>query len=407
VSSPLLPTTPRPNCSRARLTGMSTSGPGNDGSDQYSQQQLVDLLNRIQVENYCIVASSALLFVDAAITLRIEVQRIWKRKLSGATLVYFLTRYVAIAERITLLVSLFYQAPFNEDKKCAPVLRTDDTLTDLNYAAIGAFTALRLFGIYGLAWMPMIFIALLWIARLTIAVYLQVTYIPTSFGPPLWGCGAVFTPSPDTVYRLDTTANVLMLASDVVLVVLTWIKTFEIRKSSSRFGFKTPLATLLLRDGTVYFLVILVIQIFAIVSSQIGSGFILFDVWTYFAQVLTVISLYRFMLNLRGVYVSQGLGAVHGDPTTTSVTTTQAATLTQFSDPHFASNIVGNLGAPLHAGESPSTIKGGGEMDEGFEYTEWDVEGEDGEGDEEVSDNPLGFGLSGGGQGEEVMNEKK
>lgn len=89
---------------------------------------------------------------------------------------------------------------------------------------------------------------------------------------------------------MDTTSNALVLSSDVLLLVLTWIKTLGIRRTSSRLGMRAPLSTLLLRDGndshieswsigvltlssrgsgTVYFGAILVIQIFAIVSSAV------------------------------------------------------------------------------------------------------------------------------------------
>lgn len=49
----------------------------------------------------------ALLFADFFFTFTQEVQRIWGRRFSGATAIFLLTRYSALAERVTLLVSLF------------------------------------------------------------------------------------------------------------------------------------------------------------------------------------------------------------------------------------------------------------------------------------------------------------
>lgn len=51
--------------------------------------------------------ATALLFADTLMTLTSEVQRIWRRKFTGATAVFLVTRYVAVAERIVLLVSVF------------------------------------------------------------------------------------------------------------------------------------------------------------------------------------------------------------------------------------------------------------------------------------------------------------
>lgn len=50
---------------------------------------------------------TALLYFDFVITFPQEVQRIWSRRFSGATIVYLLTRYSALFERIIFLVSLF------------------------------------------------------------------------------------------------------------------------------------------------------------------------------------------------------------------------------------------------------------------------------------------------------------
>ena len=51
--------------------------------------------------------STALLFYDHFVTLKEEIQYIWRRKFNAATYLFFLTRYIALFERITLMVSLF------------------------------------------------------------------------------------------------------------------------------------------------------------------------------------------------------------------------------------------------------------------------------------------------------------
>ncbi|KAL4246677.1 hypothetical protein ABKN59_008872 [Abortiporus biennis] len=311
-----------------------TTGPG---GIEFTPQEIYDLYNRLQIENYCILASSVLLFFDTILTFPKEPNALhWSSAFSSNLRWAMMLREFQCFSSLHCLV----QSPY-ESCRCVPVLRIDDILNDLNLAAVGAFTALRLFGIYGMAWSLLMLIVIIWAARITLTVYTQVSYTPVSFGPPLWGCGGAFNISDDLLYRFDTISNALMLASDVLLIVLTWVKTWSVRRSSAKFGFKTPLATLLLRDGTVYFVIILVIQIFAIISSQVGSGFILWDVWTYFAQILIVIFLCRFMLNLRGV----NLGSTIQDES--QLATSQNNTLTRLSDLHFATNMVGNLAAPL------------------------------------------------------------
>ncbi|TBU23594.1 hypothetical protein BD311DRAFT_68396 [Dichomitus squalens] len=69
-------------------------------SGETYEQELIAAYPRLLVENYCIVASSALLWFDFALTFTTEVQRIWRRRFTGATLVYLFTRYTALLDRL-------------------------------------------------------------------------------------------------------------------------------------------------------------------------------------------------------------------------------------------------------------------------------------------------------------------
>ena len=53
---------------------------------------------------------------------------------------------------------------------------------------------------------------------------------------------------------MSALAKAATIASDAILIGLTWVKTFGISKDSSKLGMHTPFATLLLRDGTAYFM---------------------------------------------------------------------------------------------------------------------------------------------------------
>ena len=50
--------------------------------------------------------TTVLLFADTLFTFTDEVQRIWRRRFTGATLIFLLTRWVAVAERIVLVISV-------------------------------------------------------------------------------------------------------------------------------------------------------------------------------------------------------------------------------------------------------------------------------------------------------------
>lgn len=49
------------------------------------------------------------------------------------------------------------------------------------------------------------------------------------------------------------TSRVLSMLGELTLVYLTWAKTRKVYLLGMRTGIKTPLVTLLLRDGALYF----------------------------------------------------------------------------------------------------------------------------------------------------------
>ncbi len=55
-----------------------------------------------------------LLFADTLFTFTDEVNRIWRRRFTGATLIFVITRWVAVAERIVLVISVIL--PTVQDK---------------------------------------------------------------------------------------------------------------------------------------------------------------------------------------------------------------------------------------------------------------------------------------------------
>ncbi|KAH9852392.1 hypothetical protein C2E23DRAFT_731207, partial [Lenzites betulinus] len=294
------------------------------------------------IENYCIVASSALLFADSLTTLTDEVQRIWHREFSGATVVFLLTRYVAVAERIVLVASVFLPTVQDKDVgcSCVPILRLDDVLTDITYLMFGVFMTLRARGIWGRGWIPIAILALLAPVRSAITIYAQTHYTPIAFGAPLYGCGAAFNL---TISHIPNIARVVGIASraaalsiDTFVLVLTWIRTLGIKRESSRLGMHTPLVTLLLRDGEWYYLFRPALAMYALTST---------DVLTYTADHysrLTVIFSCRFMLSLRGVYLSN-----HSTESESAENSDEYGHGTYFTSMRFSSSIVGNMGAPL------------------------------------------------------------
>ena len=57
---------------------------------------------------------------------------------------------------------------------------------------------------------------------------------------------------------VSVATRVIAILSDGLVVVLTWMKTYRVHVLTRGVDFRTNYSTLILRDGTVYFLSVLV-----------------------------------------------------------------------------------------------------------------------------------------------------
>ncbi|EMD34602.1 hypothetical protein CERSUDRAFT_97193 [Gelatoporia subvermispora B] len=159
-------------------------------------------------------------------------------------------------------------------------------------------------------------------------------------------------------------ARTCLIAADLTVLVVTWVKTYWTMKAARSSGSKAPLATMLLRDGTLYFLwvnfwcqdpqlcfvfdnifpnsVLLILKVLHIA----GVATNVFVYTTMFTTPISSIIVSHFLMNLREVASA---------PTTNGVQSTVPSFVrTQVSELRFAS-FVGNMGAPLdHSADTDS-----------------------------------------------------
>ncbi|KAI0653336.1 hypothetical protein C8Q70DRAFT_641495 [Cubamyces menziesii] len=111
---------------------------------------------------------------------------------------------------------------------------------------------------------------------------------------------------------------------------------------------RTPLAALLFRDGTVYFLFTLMAQLPILVPTPDQYAAI-WAIWQGVAPVFTNIAVARLILNLRGVYFADSTGG-------------EGETSLHLSSMRFrglsSANIVGNLGATLMLPSNSAELTG-------------------------------------------------
>ncbi|OBZ73411.1 hypothetical protein A0H81_07277 [Grifola frondosa] len=113
------------------------------------------------------------------------------------------------------------------------------------------------------------------------------------------------------------------------------MKTFGIKRAASEVHMKASITTLLLRDGTVYFVTLFLFNLTEVVLARYTQsvGYI-----TPLIQIATSILISRFMLNLRALSRSRNENET-------------MPSLPRFSNLQIASQIAGNMGAQLEHGQ--------------------------------------------------------
>ncbi|OCH93583.1 hypothetical protein OBBRIDRAFT_790107 [Obba rivulosa] len=108
--------------------------------------------------------------------------------------------------------------------------------------------------------------------------------------------GRTLSVAANTRFAIGT--RVCVLAADVLILVMTWLKTYAVKRDAHRNKIKAPLATLLLKDGTIYFLMLLSLDILNIAG---WSTNVFIDTVGLFLTPLSSVIISHFLLDLRRV----------------------------------------------------------------------------------------------------------
>ncbi|TFK79572.1 hypothetical protein K466DRAFT_505347, partial [Polyporus arcularius HHB13444] len=237
-------------------------------------------------------AATALVLYEHAITLGTEVQQVWKREVSGATVLFILTRYMTLLNRLFVAISL---SPIHSRESSCPVSRSMSYLhADLGifYQAIAAVRVYALWSrdirLFLIVMVTGVFVALVNLFfRSASSVYI----LPTA----LYSCQVAPTAMSASAYAtLSIATRAVSIFSDGVVVVLTWIKTYRVFVLTRKVSFRTNYSALILRDGTLYFLAVCILNLVAIIYIMNIGANLLNDMIVTLSSMLMA----RFLLNL-------------------------------------------------------------------------------------------------------------
>jgi len=343
-----------------------------------TEADLIFTLGLTSKENYISVASAVILAYDVLITIDREAAAIWGRKFSGVTVIFLNMRYITLISQFAIVGVVVLPGVLLPCEAASWLYYSTIIWSSIAATVFGAF---RVWAIWGRHWILLTLVLLVGLvsAVLNLFVYTRLHIVSIPGTEPLGGCSSFFSLSTDTLTRLSIAGRACALAADAMVLIATWIKTWSIHRviksTSNDAGHSNMyLSRLLMRDGTIYFVVLLGLDISALVLDTTPN--VIVNPIPSFINSFTAILLCRLILNLRSFNTDSS-----------SVATTNAR---QMSSVRFANAVLDNIGASISLGEhgDPRNLDNSGH---GGANATWD----------EVVSNPLAIGL------EEDIRRKK
>ncbi|KAI0653586.1 hypothetical protein C8Q70DRAFT_1035010 [Cubamyces menziesii] len=320
-------------------------------SEDADMAQLILAAESFFDENCCGFAVTAVLCYEYLITMDREVALFWKRKPTGASILFFANRYLALA--LSLFTSVFNVLPYVsiEVRTCRNVVYAAQIMDVCQYVPWALFSTLRVFALSRSRLLVTVIVLLYGVYfGFSLAAFHWLTYN--------WGggqgnsCAIVFTMSVEMVkkYALTIACRSALIAADVLVMAVTWHTTSKMDRLTLQVGRWPSFAHTLFRDDLAQgmssvMLVLNVLHLTFTVCQLYTDGLFPISYVTIFTEPLTSILISRFLLNLQEVHRDLGHGAT--DATSHSDTIQQGTV-------HFA-RVIGSLGSSLAADSWPSS----------------------------------------------------
>jgi len=302
-------------------------------SANMTSSEIVESLVGSELEAFTLIVCAVLLLHEYTITIGQEVELIWWRRWTGPSVLFILNRF-SMALQVTAFVNhMFANGAILQNCKFGQVW----VGTAVVFSAIiwAAFSALRVYALGGQSW---ILAMLVWIpAMFSPVAYLgdviNVRYTQFQLADNVVFCDTIGNWSLKSTLRGEIAVRASSIFVDVVILLVTWWKTYATTRMAREANLEKSLSQLLLRDGTLYFLGLLILNI-GTLTYYLVTG-IVSSLETIMDSIQSII-VARFLLNLRGMGSQQNdtAGALTGG--------------SRFSSVHFAPRAVGNIGGELH-----------------------------------------------------------
>ncbi|KAI0083623.1 hypothetical protein BDY19DRAFT_910450 [Irpex rosettiformis] len=232
------------------------------------------------IASYVRTAALMLTLYEYCLTLSLERELIWRRKMSVVSVLFLINRYALILQSFFNVVNssiwMHHKSGF-EEKTCTVISWLALTFQYLLYLVMSAFSVIRAYAIWDGDKRAFVLLPVIGLVMIGCSIS---KIIEKPFLLPIDSC-LLYTTVSQTPVKSSGAANILssIAAScsvlfEIVAVVVTWMKTVPTLRllRSTNTEFFPTLVYIMYRDGTLSFIAILLLGIFAILSyvSPIG-----------------------------------------------------------------------------------------------------------------------------------------
>ncbi|KAI9067813.1 hypothetical protein FKP32DRAFT_226061 [Trametes sanguinea] len=317
-------------------------------SGQPTPAQLATIGEHLMAAKIYSLAACVMLFYDMALTFGDEVEKIWKQRFTGATVLWFLNRYLSPLGYIVVIVS--FHDPSWSKTTCQRYVLFPEVLKVFTATAVGIIFILRLYSIYSKRTFILYGFGALLLAELGVKIWSFSDGTMLELPPGFVGC--ILTG--DRIFG----TWVAELVFDSVIFCATIYRTITLyRRTIMRDA--QSLITVIMRDGIMYFMAIFASNLVTVMMFIFATPD-LKVINASFSTLITTLMVSRLMLNLRSEVLRRvpvvrpingrrdGLGLVSELPHMTTMTGTTLATAENATGrPTLESTIIGNLGEPV------------------------------------------------------------
>ncbi|KAI0687826.1 hypothetical protein BC835DRAFT_1419660 [Cytidiella melzeri] len=240
-------TTFTPALSHTLATDMSNS----------TQQDGIDIpaLQAGQLASYMVTSETALYCFDWLVTLDQEAKYIWAKRWTLSTWVFAINRYASLLYAILSVVTPptlnRLVIPFMARRTVSDILKlsisaaSDADIVSAPVCRIGA-----VFRVTGLCTVQPQYLAL------SGGIFLEYGFLCREY-------------ELSAIVSFSTRGCVIL--ADVIVLVVTWIKAIGVVRAASRLDLKVPLSEILIRDGTIFFIALLGINIYVLLANGLPT----------------------------------------------------------------------------------------------------------------------------------------